>query len=288
MGGSETGRGVTALIGRLSVSAEQVLIALVAINLLATTGDVAIAHAFNEFALDTQYLPFIIGGFAGIAALIAIPGKRGGKRRTVFVTGMWSCVALGLLGFWWHLESQLVWRGAMSLKTYVYTAPLAAPMAYAGIATIGLVAASKAEMILGWTKRQWVYFLVAGGSLGNASLCVLDHARNGFINPTEWIPIPVTLFTAVLFFGAAVRPVISRVERAALWIAVGVQILVGGLGWGLHVYFNLTAETGNLLHRVVYGPPIFSPLLLADVAAFGAVMLLFPFISERDTSSETE
>jgi hypothetical protein len=288
MGGSETGGGVTALIGRLSVSAEQVLIALVAFNLLATTGDVAIAHAFNEFALDTQYLPFIIGGFAGIAALVAIPGERGGKRRTVFVAGMWLCVALGVLGFWWHLESQLVWRGVMSLKTYVYTAPLAAPMAYAGIATIGLVAASQSEMILGWTKRQWVYFLVAGGSLGNASLSVLDHARNGFINPAEWIPIPVTLFTAVLFFGAAVRPVINRVERVALWIAVGVQILIGVLGWGLHVYFSLTAETGNLLHRVVYGPPIFSPLLLADVAAFGAVMLLFPFISERDVSSETE
>ncbi len=270
------------LIRRIPVTANQVFLALVLFNLFAMTGDVAIAHAFNEFAIDTQYMPFVVGGFAALSTVIVIPRERSTWRRGLFMLGMWLTVFLGVIGFWWHLESQVIWRGWFSLKTYVYTAPLMAPLAYTGVAFIGLVVIKRSGHMFGVEARRWLYALIAGGSFGNASLSILDHARNGFIHPMEWVPIPVTIFAGVAFLWVAFRPRLTGVVQWTLWLAIVLQIIVGTIGWLLHVYGNLTAETGDVLHKIIYGPPIFSPLLLADIATFGMAALLFTFTYERE------
>ncbi len=287
MAGSGQGAGAS-ILKRYSITADQALLALVAMNLLVTTGDVVIAHAFNDFALSTQYLPFAVGGLAGLAVAFAVPGVAVGWRRALAGVGLWMCIGLGLLGFVLHVEAQVVWRGLLSLKAFVYAAPLVAPLAYAGTSLIGLVVLSRRDAFVGWDKRRLLCLLVAAGSAGNAVLAALDHARNAFISPVEWLPIPVSLFAASAFAWAAFRDSDGRIERGTLWAVVAVQIAVGLLGWGYHVIANLSAPTGGLLHRIIYGPPLFSPLLMANVATFGAVLLVLRFRHEAAPVTSTE
>ncbi len=115
---------------------------------------------------------------------------------------------------------------------------------------------------------------------------VLDHARTNFSNPWLWVP------TAVGVLGIVVAFLIALVDRpigADVWIYIGIMlliILVGSVGMLLHILTNLGTSNTVIGERFLRGAPILAPLLFADIATLGLLVLLDPHEQPGRTEQE--
>ena len=233
-------------------------------NLAFLAGDIALAHSINGFAAPAEWIPMVLSIGAPLALLPAFlrrgrPFDSGGGRVLGLVIG-WIASAVGVTGLVLHLESAFFRE--QTLKNLVYTAPFVAPLAYTGLGLLlvmnRMVSPEKAEW--GW----WVVLLALGGFVGNLVLSLADHAQNGFFNPLEWVPV----VTSALCVGFLV--VVVAGERHAgffrlTWIVLAMTALVGVMGFALHLWADLSAP-GSFTDRVLYGAPVFAPMLFADLA----------------------
>jgi hypothetical protein len=150
----------------------------------------------------------------------------------------------------------------------VYTAPFIAPLSYVGV---GLLLILNRIEPRGPAFGAWVLFLATAGFAGNFALSLLDHAQNGFFSRAEWIPVVAAAF-GFSCFGTA----LFRRERSFLKLAVGVAALegaIGLLGFGLHLAADLSEHAMPLQQRLIYGAPVFAPLLFTDLAALSLLGL---------------
>ena len=102
---------------------------------------------------------------------------------------------------------------------------------------------------------------------------VLDHARTNFSNPWLWIPTAAGVIGTVvpLFIGFIQKP-----TRSDIRIYLGTMVvimLVGTLGSVLHILSNLGADNTIVGERFIRGAPMLAPLLFADIATLGLVVL---------------
>ncbi len=227
--------------------------------------DVALAHTSNAFADRVEKVPV---AFSIFAALALIPGLASGRRdgfgRVVAcVVGSLS-IAVGVAGLVLHLESSFF--RANTLHELVYTAPFAAPLAYVGIGL--LLVLDRLEDPDGAAWAPWVLFLAFGGFVGNFALSALDHAQNGFHSAAEWIPVGAAAFGVSFLLVAALWPT-RRFLRVCLGL-LALEALVGVGGAVLHVLGDV-ARPGSAYDRLVYGAPVFAPLLFADLALLAAI-----------------
>lgn len=227
--------------------------------------EVYIAHSTNEFAVEIEWLPVY---FSAAAPMLLLPSVVGGSREKGagwllgLVVGVAS-VAVGIGGMFLHLGSSFFAR--QTLHSLVYAAPFVAPLAYAGVGLLLILNRMEHEE---WGR--WVVFLAFGGFVGNFGLALLDHAENGFFNPAEWIPV-VSAGLAVGFLGTALAVRDDRsLLKATMWV-MGLQVLVGGLGFILHAIAVFSASGPGLWTKIVYGAPMFAPLLFPDIAALAAI-----------------
>jgi len=236
--------------------------------------DIFFAHSVNGFVRWEEWIPFAfslapaplvlvswLGGGAGTAAR----AKRG-ARAAGMVVGT-AAIAVGVAGLLLHLDSAFFAR--QTLKNLVYTAPFAAPLAYAGLGLLVLLD-RMVEDASDWAR--WVLFLALGGFAGNVALSLADHAQNGFFRKSEWIAVAAAAF-AVAFLAVAVwSPRDRRFARVCLAL-MAAEAGVGVLGFGLHLRANLGNPGRSLWDRFLYGAPIFAPLLFANLALLAAIGL---------------
>jgi hypothetical protein len=216
---------------------------------------------------------------AGAAALAANLARRGPWREETHRSawregaGRWTGVvvgsggiAVGVAGLLWHLESGFFRE--TTLRALVYSAPFAAPLAFAGLGFLALLGRLVSEDHPDWGR--WVLFLAWGGFAGCLALALGDHAQNGFFAPAEWIAVAAGA-VAVAFLAI---PLVACVPRPYLGILLGVLALeaaVGVVGFVLHALPALRGAGAPLAERVLFGAPPFAPLLFADLALLGAL-----------------
>lgn len=235
--------------------------------------DVFLAHAVNNFRHWAEWLPF----YFSIAAALLLASARPGRRT---VRGSWACrvglavgggsIALGVAGVAWHLESQFF--SQWTVRSLVYTAPFAAPLAYAGLGFLLLVNRLVPEETREWDG--WVAFFAWGGFVGVFVLALCDHAQNGFFHASEWWPV-VASALAVGFLGAALadrRPAFLRVCFGML----ALQAAVGLVGFWFHAAADVNGLSASLYENFVHGAPVFAPLLFVDLAALAAIGMTAP------------
>ena len=114
-------------------------------NLIFLALDIYLAHSYNDFAHEAEWIPF---GFSIVAPILLAPalvaslrGRRGSPLPGLIVGA--TSVLVGLAGLYFHLESHFLVKG--SLVSLVYSAPLAAPLAYCGIGMLLLLNRLKTE-----------------------------------------------------------------------------------------------------------------------------------------------
>lgn len=242
-----------------------------ALNLAFLTLDIYVAHSVNEFAHPAEWIPFIFTMAGAVALLANLAGAaplRPGARSFEDGVGRWAgvvvgaaSVAVGVAGMLWHLESDFF--QVMTLRSLVYSAPFVAPLAFTGIGLLLLLNRLVPEESVEWGR--WLLLLALGGFVGNFVLSLADHAQNGFFNALEWVPV----ITGAATVGWLVLPVFRRVPRVyhkGSLIVLAAAAVVGLAGFVLHVLPAVQGTAGTLRNRVIYGPPLFAPLLFADLA----------------------
>jgi hypothetical protein len=241
-------------------------------NLAFLALDIFLAHSVNRFVAWPEWIPV---GFSAVAAPalglgLWLANRRGDgwrpARGGVIVGGL--AVLVGVAGLVLHLESQFF--QSVSLKSLVYTAPLAAPLAYAGLGLVLLLNRLVPPHSLEWDR--WLVLLASAGFVGNFALALLDHAQNGFYYGAEWIPVAASAY-AVAFLGlVVVRPLDRRLLLAA-FLVLGGQVIVGLGGFALHLHADLTGPASSLRDDFLYGAPVFAPLLFVNLALLAALAL---------------
>jgi hypothetical protein len=245
--------------------------AFVLVNFAALTADIYLAHSVNAFHHWAEYIPLYFSMGAPVVLLLSLLAL--GRRKAPlwldpgFLVG-WAAVAIGLVGMIYHLDSHFFQE--RTLRSLVYSAPFAAPLAYAGLGLLlimnRMVPADSRE----W--GEWVTLLALGGFLGNFIFSLTDHAQNGFYDRTEWIPVVSSAFAV----GFLLVPFLARVDRGFLGVCAAVllvQALVGLLGFYYHLSADLRGPSRNLLDNIISGAPVMAPLLLPNLVLLALIGL---------------
>lgn len=247
-----------------------------ALNLVFLALDIWVAHSVNEFGHWAEWIPFWFTLAGGLALLInlaasdpARPGRRGFREGGGFWAGVLvglAAVLVGVAGLLFHLESDFF--QVMTLRSLVYSAPFVAPLAFTGLGLLVLLNRLAPHDSDEWGR--WLLLLAWGGFVGNFVLSLVDHAQNGFFYAAEWVPVAV----GALVVGWLVLPIFLRVPPGYLkagLLLLALALITGVLGFVLHVLPIIGDPTGTLRDRVIYGPPLFAPLLFSDLALLGGL-----------------
>ncbi len=252
----------------------ELLEAFVLANFAFLVLDVFLAHAVNDFRHRAEWIPFVFSIAATLLLAAALPGRRRTIRRSyAYGAGMLvgaGSIALGLAGVAYHLESQFF--SQWTIRSLVYTAPFAAPLAYAGLGFLLLVNRMVPEETEEWS--WWVRFFALGGFMGVFVLALCDHAQNGFFYASEWWPVVASALAAG-FLAVALADRGGAFARICLGV-LGMQALIGVTGFYLHVAADVNGLSASLYENFVHGAPVFAPLLFVDLAVLAAIGLTVP------------
>jgi len=156
-----------------------------------------------------------------------------------------------------------------TLGNLVYSAPFLAPLAYVGVGLLLLLVRLEAPEtpVFGW----WVVLLALGGFVGNFGMTLLDHAQNGLFHWTEWIPVLSAAFGASFLLVVLFRPEVAFIR--VTYGVLGMQAVVGVVGFVLHATADLGHRALPFGQRFVFGAPAFAPFLFTDLAVLAALGL---------------
>ena len=237
-------------------------------NLAFLALDIYVAHMVNAFAYKAEWLPFI---FSIVGPILLLPSIIGSDPRAalarwpgLIVGGM--SILLGVLGLYFHLESHFF--NSQTIASLVYTAPFVAPLAYTGVGFLLLLNRMVEPDSIDWGR--WVVILALGGFIGNFLLSLFDHAQNGFFHIEEWIPVLSSAF-AVTFLLVLCSGVFQRNYLRWCLGVMGLQFLVGSLGFYYHFSANLVGGSKSAMDNFIYGAPAFAPLLFVNLSLLAAL-----------------
>src|SRR5262245_57577660 len=222
----------------------------VIVNLAFLSLDIYLAHSVNKFHHQAEYIPLWFSMVSPpVLLVVLVLGERWGMTaawRDIGHLVGWCSVLIGLVGVVLHLDSRFF--AERTIKSLVYAAPFAAPLAYTGLGLLlilnRMVDAGSEE----WSR--WVLLMALGGFVGSFVFSLTDHAQNGFFHATEWIPVASSAFAV----GFLTAPLLTPVTRRFLWLCGGVlllQALVGLLGFWLHTSANLKGLSPSRLENFI-------------------------------------
>jgi hypothetical protein len=239
--------------------------AFVAVNLGFLVLDIYLAHSINQFHHEAEYIPLWFSLAASpLLLLVLFLRERWGFvavwRDVGYLIG-WCAIAIGLIGVVLHLDSRFFHE--RTIKSLVYAAPFAAPLAYTGLGMLLVM-----NRMVDWRSEEWprwVLLLGLGGVVGNFIFSLTDHAQNGFFHWTEWIPVATSAFAVGFLLTIFITPVTRRFV-ALCAIVLAIQVAVGLLGFALHNTANLRGPSPDAFGNFVFGAPALAPMLLPNLA----------------------
>jgi hypothetical protein len=239
------------------------------VNIAFLTFDIYLAHSVNQFRNHAEYLPLLFSATAPVVLLVAF-GQR--RRRIVWkILGHmvgWTAIVVGLTGVILHLESSFFYEH--TIRSLTYSAPFAAPLAYAGLGFLLLMNRMVDSDSVEWA--QWILLFTMGGFFGNFIFSLADHAENGFFFRVEWVPV----IASALAVGFLCVPLFTRVSRLFIDISALLLVLEAGIGlWGfiLHTMGNLEGPSIHAFDNFIYGAPPMAPLLFPNLMVLGTIGL---------------
>jgi len=252
--------------------AQLLLELFVASNLAVLAGDIVLAHSVNQFRRLAEYIPLYFSAGAPLLLVAGLLAKgrwcsQDAWRAIGLLVGGLS-VLVGLAGVLYHLQSSFF--ANRTLRSLTYAAPFAAPLAYTGLGFLLILNRMVASRTAEWAR--WVVLLATGGFFGNFVLCLTDHATNGFFLKTEWIPV----ISSALTTGFLIVPVFLPVTRRYLdlcLVVLGIQALVGIVGFWFHLCMNFYTPGVSFFEKSVYGAPPMAPLLFPNLVALTLIGL---------------
>jgi hypothetical protein len=127
-----------------------------------------------------------------------------------------------------------------------------------------------------YSKTRAYFLIVSIFVLAALISSVLDHSRFNLDNGWVWLPIIVGLFgvAACLSLGFIREP--TRADLTIYAVSMILLIMVGAIGFVLHLNTSLVPCGIFVVERFVRGSPLLAPLLFANVGLLGLVVLFDP------------
>ncbi len=243
----------------------------VLVNLAFLSLDIFLAHSVNQFRHPAEYAPLYFSLIAPGVLLVGLLsewfGFRAAWRDLGYLVG-WTAVILGLVGVILHLDSRFFEE--RTIKSLVYAAPFAAPLAYTGLGLLLIMNRMVAVDSPEWPR--WVLLLALGGFFGNFLFSLTDHAQNAFFSWTEWIPV-VSSALAVGFLAAPFfTPIGWPFLKLCAWVLL-LQAAVGLLGFYYHTAANLRGPAASWQDNLIHGTPAMAPLLFPNLVLLAGIGL---------------
>ena len=268
--------------------------------------EVAYEHYRGSYSRRVMYTPVILSAVLAVAGIAAFFSRR--AARTVLRFASFVTLVDAGVGFYFHVRGIARkpggWR--LPMTNIIMGPPIFAPLLFGTSAYLGLVAsylqredarvlslrhdgnatdswlarllpsrASRnllsAEQDMREGKFQRQVAVVAGVSaLLSGFEAYYSHYKNNFRYKVQWSPVVI----APLLAGAAFASVKSRkMATTALPALSAVAGADAAIGFYYHARGVLRRPGGtkHLLYNIMYGPPIFAPLLFGAAGMLGAL-----------------
>ncbi|MEZ4670204.1 MAG: hypothetical protein R3E39_20045 [Anaerolineae bacterium] len=283
-------------VRRLPLSRDQLLLLMTAINQLFLSLDIYLAHGLNGQIQRNEWIPIVFGVVAGISLLLAgLIALRNRPLATIIANlVLVASIVVGALGMYFHImRTTIPGTGLFHEQTVnllIWAPPILGPFMFVLVGIMGISAAwiesppdSGRLRLLGnrhvqmpYSKTRAYFFIVAIGILVTTISSVLDHARLNFENRWVWLPLMVGIFGVVVttLMGILAKP--NRADLTTYVAAMILLILVGLIGFALHINSNLLASGNIVIERFLRGSPTLAPLLFANMGLLGLIVLLDP------------
>jgi hypothetical protein len=270
--------------------------------------EVAYEHYRGSYSRRVMYTPVILSGLLGIAGLAAVFSRR--AARTVLRLVSFVTLIDAAVGFYFHIRGIARkpggWRFPMT--NMIMGPPIFAPLLFGTSAYLGLIASylqrEDATMFAPdadsdndrWLARllppragrelisreqdiregkfQRQVAIVAGVSaLLSGFEAFYSHYKNNFRYKVQWSPVVIAPLLALAAFTSTKNRRIASTALPALSAIAGADAAVGFFYHARGVV-RRPGGTKHLVYNIMYGPPIFAPLLFGAAGMLGALASL--------------
>ena len=271
--------------------------------------EVTYEHYRGSYSQRIMYSPVLLTPVMCIAALWAVFSRR--AARTLLPIASIITMADGITGFFFHIRGIHRKPGGWRIPVFnvIMGPPLFAPLLYGLSGFLGLITAflrredapeyptfggllkprpTWMRLLPGKISREGLVFeqdiregrfqrmlgvATAVSAFFSGVESLYSHYKNNFTYRVQWTPILLTPVLMIAGFGT----VWSRsIARTLLPISSLLALLNGGIGFFYHArgVLRRPGSTKKLLYNIIYGPPIFAPLLFAASGFLGLLASL--------------
>ena len=227
-----------------------------------------------------------------IAGLKAFRNRRLASVIASFV--LISRIIVGLLGSYFHIVRAALPNAPLgqkiTLDLLVWAPPVVGPLIFSLVGLWGVSAAwvedppdsgilrllGDRSLTLPLSKTRAYLFIVFLGILATLISSVLDHGWAQFENTWLIPPIAVGIFGVLVAFGLGVLERPRRADIGTFFAAMALLIVIGLVGFILHIQFDVTAMNEIMPERFLGGAPILAPMLFANMVMVGLISVLDP------------
>jgi heme/copper-type cytochrome/quinol oxidase subunit 4 len=274
---------------------------LTAVTSIVSGLEVAYEHYRGSYSRRVMYTPVILSVLLAAAAFAAVFSRKAARTVLRFVAAVTLLDAA--VGFYFHIRGIYRkpggWR--LPMTNMIMGPPIFAPLLFGTSAYLGLIASFlQQEEAPGPTstsgKDSWLARLLPSGAArkllsaeqdmregkfqrqvaiatGISSLlsgfeAYYSHYKNNFQYKVQWTPVVISPLLAAVAFGAVKSRKLAVTALPAMSAVASVDAAVG-------FYYHLRAVSRrpggrkHLVYNVIYGPPIFAPLLFGAAGMLG-------------------
>lgn len=286
---------------RLPFSRDQLMLLMAAINELFLSVDIFLAHSASGQITRSEWIPIVFGAVAGLLLLLSGVIAFRSRPTAVILANLvfLGSIVVGLLGIYFHLSRTLLLTtpGQEPVGALVWAPPFLGPLFFALVGVLGISAAWAEEPVnsgrltllggrclqMPYSKTRAYFLIVSIFVLAALISSVLDHSRFNLDNGWVWLPIIAGLFgvATCLSLGFIQEP--KRADLTIYAVSMTLLIVIGTVGFLLHLNTSLVPRGIFVVERFVRGSPLLAPLLFANVGLLGLIVLFDP--RERSGSS---
>ena len=272
--------------------------------------EVAYEHYRGSYSRRVMYTPVILSALLGAAGLAAAFSRRAGRMVLRLVSAV-TLIDCGV-GFYFHVRGIQRkpggWR--LPMTNMIMGPPIFAPLLFGTSAYLGLIASylereedqsgaedsrdtllarflpsragrellSEEQDIREGRFQKQVAIITGISALLSGFEAYYSHYKNNFRYAAQWSPIILSPLLAAAAFASVKNRKIASTALPALSLVAGAD---AGVGFFYHARGILRRPGGtkHLLYNIMYGPPIFAPLLFGAAAMLG---LMASLLRRRD------
>jgi hypothetical protein len=265
---------------------------IVATTSVASGLEVGYEHYKGSYSNPVMYTPVVLSGALAGAGLLGVFSRTAARTILRWISA--ATLADGIIGFFFHVRGVARKPGGWSLPVanIVMGPPIFAPLLFGTSAYLGLMASylrreedlnqieGKLEGILKSGSSDWRSDLRYGRFQKHLSAVTVlwaffsgfealySHYKTNFRYKAQWTPV---LLAPLLMAAGAGAVKSRRIANTVLPMISALALADGAVGFYYHVR-GIVRRPGGMkkpLYNILYGPPIFAPLLFAACGFLG-------------------